>query len=387
MKRTYLLFELNMLAHNRKNWLLGLALVLFFPIYFGHYSQQQIETVQDQKNEEAGLFETIFKAFPEELRESEEGQMIYDNLTEQASLINMQRFYLWDEEENSKAYIEDGLRLTELRLQLYDAGNKGMPEELIMTEEEIRQETALLTYQQQHDVPIIADPLAASAFIPAALDRISGAPFGLFVLLIGSSMMLHDRANRSVMEGLPVSSSQRMLTKLGVHLALITLFLAAGIGAGALYAGLKTGWGDFLSPLLLYDGGEFRAVSSVSYIVLQSLSFLLISLLLLAAFALLQEFTENTYAAVLIILFFILLPSILSTAGLQAGWLRPLVMLDSASVMNGIAAERYASRQLDIRHAFFWYAGLTAILLGTAAIVNRLRYRQPARAYRTARKH
>ncbi len=374
MKWYYFLFELKMLFHNRKNWLLGFALILFFPLYYEQYSQQPVETLRDLKNEEAEEFNSIFKAFPDEIRETQEGQEIYDNLTEQASLINMQRFYLWDDTQNDD-YIKDGLRLNELRLQLHAAGNKGIHPSFIMPEEEIEQELALLNYYKAHNISVVADPFVASQFVPTALDKISGIPFSLFVLLIGSSMLLHDRLNRSVMSGLPISYMQRLAAKVGIHLMLIAFFLTASIIAGWIYTGLKAGWGSADSPVLLYSDGAYTAVSTVQYIVLQACALLLTGLLLLVLFVLVQELTANTYASVLAIVFLLLLPSLLLAAGVPAaGWLAPLAMVNTGAVLDGKAAVQFASISMDYPHAFLWFTGLTFFLLAVLYTLNRQRH-------------
>lgn len=373
MRWNYLLFETKMLLHNRKNWLLGIAIILFFPIYYLQYSQTDIETLQDQKNVEAEQFHSIFKAFPEEMRETKEGQEIYDNLTEQASLINMQRFYLWDEEEND-LYIADGLQLNELRLELHEAGNKGIHPNYIFSKEEIHKEVALLNYYKKHNVSIVPDPFVASNYIPAALDTLSGLPFGLIVLLIGSSMLLHDQQNRSVMNGLPISFLQKMFSKVGIHLGQIFVFLAVGIGIGSVYVALKTGWGSFTSPVLLYSGGNFSAVSTVHYVLLQLLAFLLISFLLLVASILLNGLTKNMYATVLFIVFLLLLPSLFLSAGFDASWLRPLAMIDIGAVLSGEAAMRFESASMDYQHALSWFAGLSLVMMAVLYMKTKLQY-------------
>ncbi len=45
----YLLFELKLLLSNRKNWLLGIVLLLFFPLYYLIYSQAEPETTEGER--------------------------------------------------------------------------------------------------------------------------------------------------------------------------------------------------------------------------------------------------------------------------------------------------------------------------------------------------
>ena len=187
----YLLFETKLLIHNRKNWLLGIGLILFFPLYYSQYSQISIKDMQMMKNEEAQHFHTVFNAFPEELRETTEGEATYNNLTQQSSLINMQRFYLWKKDDHDK-YIEDGLKLNELRLELHELGNKGIHPNYVIPKDVIQKEMAILRYYKVNKLPLVQNPYVASNYLPVALNMISGLLFCLFVLIVGSSMLLID---------------------------------------------------------------------------------------------------------------------------------------------------------------------------------------------------
>ena len=57
----YLLFETKLLLLNKKNWLLGIALILFFPLYYSHYSQLDMVDIREEKNEEADNFPKILR--------------------------------------------------------------------------------------------------------------------------------------------------------------------------------------------------------------------------------------------------------------------------------------------------------------------------------------
>lgn len=144
----YIQFEGKLLLRNKLNWLLGVAFILFFSLYFFQYSASDIESLRDRKSAEALEYNTIFNYFPEEMRDTPKGQEIYNNLTEQSSLINKQRYSLWKNDDYEE-YIEGGLKLNELRLRLYELGNEGVHPEFIIPKEEIRKEDALLRYYQK----------------------------------------------------------------------------------------------------------------------------------------------------------------------------------------------------------------------------------------------
>ncbi|WP_336822119.1 hypothetical protein [Sporosarcina sp. USHLN248] len=359
---TYLRFEWKLLLQSRKNSLLGVAVIIFFPLYYLHYSQLDIEDMQFLKNEEAGHIQTIFNAFPEELRETTEGEKIYNNLTQQSSLINMQRFYLWKKEDDAK-YIEDGLLLNELRLELHDLGNKGIHPNYIVPKEEIYKETARLQYYREHKLSLQPDPFVASNYLPVAIDQVSGLLFCLFVLLMGSSMMLHDQQKKTVMSGFPISFMQKMHGKVLIHFIQIMFFIIAGVFVGGAFVALKAGWGNFNSPVLIYEGGQFITVSVSRYFLDMLIAFALITLLLLYATAFLNNMTKNLYATVLTLLGIIVLPDLMATAGITADFLQPIKFIDIGSVLSGEAAMKFGNDKMDFKHTFAWLLILNVIVV------------------------
>ncbi|MCM3636976.1 hypothetical protein M3152_04520 [Sporosarcina luteola] len=364
----YLLFESKLLLHNRKNWLLGIGLILFFPLYYSQYSQIDIKDMQKLKNEEAQHFHTVFNAFPEELRETVEGEAIYYNLTQQSSLINMQRFYLWKKDDYDK-YIEDGLKLNELRLELHELGNKGIHPNYVIPKDVIQKELAILRYYKIHKLPLVPNPFVASNYLPIALNLISGLLFCLFVLIIGSSMLLNDQQHRSVVGGFPISFMQKVSGKVAIHLVQVQLFLVLGVLIGGYYVAQKTEWGNFMTPVLIYREMDFVAVSTFRYVTYMFIAFALIALFLLLVFVLINVVTKNLYATILSMIVILLLPDLISVAGLKFNWLYPLKFLDISSVLNGTAAMEFGNDKLDFKHSYSWLVGLN--LLAAAVLYGR----------------
>ncbi|WP_262173681.1 hypothetical protein [Saccharococcus sp. Marseille-Q5394] len=364
----YLLFESKLLLHNRKNWLLGIGLILFFPLYYSQYSQIDIKDMQKLKNEEAQHFHTVFNAFPEELRETVEGEAIYYNLTQQSSLINMQRFYLWKKDDYDK-YIEDGLKLNELRLELHELGNKGIHPNYVIPKDVIQKELAILRYYKIHKLPLVPNPFVASNYLPIALNLISGLLFCLFVLIIGSSMLLNDQQHRSVVGGFPISFMQKVSGKVAIHLVQVQLFLVLGVLIGGYYVAQKTEWGNFMTPVLIYREMDFVAVSTFRYVTYMFIAFALIALFLLLVFVLINVVTKNLYATILTMIVILLLPDLISVAGLKFNWLYPLKFLDISSVLNGTAAMEFGNDKLDFKHSYSWLVGLN--LLAAAVLYGR----------------
>ncbi len=213
----------------------------------------------------------------------------------------MQRFFLTRGEDDQ--YIDNGLKLNELRLQMHESGNEGIPPYLVVPKEEIFKEDALLRYNKKHQLPLQPDPFVASNYLPVALNAISGLIFCLFfVLIAGSGMLAHEQQNRSVVSGFPISFMKKINGKVGLHFIQIFLFLILGLLLGGIYVSQKTASGNFASPILLFQNGDFLAVSTwIHYLAYMSIALVLITLLLLYGTALLNLLIKNVYATVLIL--------------------------------------------------------------------------------------
>src|SRR5690625_516729 len=82
----YTIFELKILLQNRKQLFLGLLLVFFFPVYFQIYFNSEPPTLLSQKHEEKEIQSIAVNVLPLDIRETEENEEIFYNLTEQLSL-------------------------------------------------------------------------------------------------------------------------------------------------------------------------------------------------------------------------------------------------------------------------------------------------------------
>lgn len=377
----YFLFEMRLLLANKKNWLLGFALILFYPLYYSHYSQLDFVKLSEKKQEEAEKFLEVFDTFPGTVWETEEGKEILDNLTKQSGLMNWQTLYLHNTGNsdgffgagpNFHKFFDTGLKLNELRLDLHRRGNKGIKRDLIVPVDEILKENALYQYHVENDLPLIHDPYKASNYIPVALNLLSGSLFCVFVLLAGSSMLLNDQQHPSVMKGFPISFMQKAISKVGVHFVQIMFMVCASIGIGSYYVAKKTGWGDFRTPVLIYQNGDFIAVSGLRYLIYMLIAFGLITLLLLLTFLFVNLVTKNLYAAIVIILLVLLSPQLLLAAGVETDWLYPLKFIDIGAILSGDAAKEYGLEKLDFKHAYSWLVILNLLVISILYARNKL---------------
>lgn len=379
MSWNYFLFELRLLMSTKKNWLLGVALISFFPLYYLHYGGTEIKDQQQIKNEEAQLYSSVFNYLTEELLETPEGEEIYNNLTQQASLVNAQRFVLWKGDADNVEFIDSGLQLNELRLRIHELGNEGIPDFYVIPKAEIYKESALLSYYKEHDLSLVSNPFVASTYLPDALKVISGLLFSLFVLLIGSNMYLHDHQKRTVMGVFPVTFMQKVISKVSIHFLQTLIFLVIGVLVGGLFVSSKTGWGNFKAPVLLFEDGGFLAISTTRYLVYMFIALALIALLLLFSTALMNILTKNVYVSILTILLVLAIPTILNFAGFPTNWLRAIHFIDISSIMTGETALGMKSDTLDYKHAISWLVGLNVFLLSVLYVKNKLTYRGQVR--------
>ena len=320
--------------------------------------------------------------FPASVWQTQEGKEIYANLLEQVGLIFWQRLYLSKEVDNPDSffsagpnfhkYFDAGLRLNELRLELHQQGNKGIHRDHIVPVDEILKENALYQYHKEHELSLVKDPFKASNYIPVALNLLSGTLFCILVLLAGSSMLVNDQLHPTVLFGFPVSFMQKAISKVGVHFVQIMLFLCVAILIGSYYVARKAGWGDFRTPVLIYQDADFIAVSMLRYLFYMLVAFGLIALLLLFTFLLVNLVTKNLYAAIVIILFVLLSPQLLQAAGVETNWLYPLKFIDIGAVLSGDAAKEYGIEKLDFKHAYSWLVVLNLLVIAILYGRNKL---------------
>ncbi|WP_252502306.1 hypothetical protein [Sporosarcina sp. Marseille-Q4943] len=377
----YLLFETKLLLLNKKNWLLGLALILFFPLYYSHYSQLDIVEIEEKVTEEAEKFVEVFDSFPGTVWQTQEGKEIHANLLEQMGLLHWQRLYVRKDGDfdgyfgagpKFHKFFDARLKLNELRLDLHQRGNKGVRRDHIVPVDEILKENALYRYHKEHDLSLIQDPLKASNYIPVALNLVSGTLFCILVLLAGSSMLVNDQLHPSVLFGFPISFMQKAISKVGVHFVQIMVFLCASILIGSFYVARKTGWGDFRTPVLIYQDADFIAISTLRYLFYMLVAFGLIALLLLLTFLLVNLVTKNLYAAIVTILFVLLSPQLLLAAGVETNWLYPLRFIDISAVLSGEAAKEFGIEKLDFKHAYSWLVVLNLLVISILYFRNKI---------------
>ncbi len=358
----YLLFETKLLLYNRKNWFLGLILLMFSPIYFLYYSQTQPESLRDQKKYEASINDSIFNQFPKTQRDTPEGEEVYQNIVQQASLVNFQVFYLW-KGDRSEEYIESGLLLNQLRLKMHELDNRGIPDYLVKPKEEILKEDALLRYLQEHQLPLQPDIFVASHYLVAVLNAMSGLLFYFFVILSGSEMVVKEQQHRTVTNGFPLSFMKKINSKVSIQFLQVFTFLVLGLLLGGIFAFRTSGLGDFSYPVLIYSNGGFEAISTIHYLLYVCLAMALITVMILYLSILLNMMFKSAYANVLIGLGLFLLPNLLMMMGVKSTLLHSIKFVEFTNVLSGSLAHQLGNSQLDYWYAVIWLVILSLLMM------------------------
>lgn len=369
----YTLFEMKLVLHNRKNWLLGLFLLLLFPVFFISYSQSDPVSLEDEKREEADMINAVLNIYPESYRETPEGEEVYENLLEQSSLINYQIYYFWMGDP-AEEYIEDGLALNELRLRVHELGNKGVPEWGIKPEKEILKENALLRYIEEHGLPIETETLVTSQYLPVVLQIMGGLLFYFFVLISGSEVLVSEQRHRTVINGFPLSFMKRITSKIGIYFTYIYTFLVLGLLLGGYVAYRKAGFGDFSYPVLFYKNHGFAAISTTRYVLYVLLAMALITIMILSLSVLLNILFKNAYANILVGLGLFFLPDLLRTVGVESAFLNPIKYVGISKVLSGDLAVQLGNGQIDYWHAIIWLVVLVLTIAGVIFAINKSAY-------------
>src|SRR5690625_4256776 len=82
--------------HSKKLWIVSIMFIIFFPLYYSYLQTVDPDNIYSQKNKEKKLLLMTLDILPHDINDTDKGSEIYDNLTEQLSLINMHIYYIYD---------------------------------------------------------------------------------------------------------------------------------------------------------------------------------------------------------------------------------------------------------------------------------------------------
>lgn len=369
----FTLFEIKLLLKNRKSWFIAAFLLVFFVLYFLYYSQDQPDPLDSQKRTETQTSYAVFEYLDLLRHDLPEVAEVYDFHTQIQSLLGMQVWFIGSGHD-SEQYIENGLEINQLRLQVHDLGNAGIPEHLIVPKGDILKEDALLHYIKDNDLPIESDSFSTNHYFTNVLSMLSGLLFLVIVLISGNEMLLYERNHQSVMKGFPLSFIGKVTSKIMIHFIQIYSFLLVGFFIGAIYVFRKFEAGEFSFPILVYKNDNYIALSTAQYLLYMFLGLALIILLLLSLSILLNMLFKNAFANILIGIGIFILPDIAMAAGYKAHFLHPIKYIDMYKVLSGDLATELGNSSIDYWNAMTTLGVITILIFGTIYAINKFVY-------------
>lgn len=369
----YVLFEGKLLVYNRKHWLIAVFLLFFFLVFFIYYSQEEPQTLKEQKEEEAENTYAGFFYLDYSREDVPEVAEVYDIYTEVASLTNLQVYYLGIGDD-SEEYIASGLEANDLRLQIHDLNNEGIPDHLVKPTDEILKENALLQYVQNHKLPIKTDSFTTNHYFTNAFFMMSGLFLLIILLICGNELLVYETRHQSVVQGFPLSFMKKVHGKTAIHFIFLYVLLLSGFFLGTIYASTKLNAADFSFPILIYMDGSYVAVSTATYLVYMLLGFSLVIILLLYVSLLLNMLFKNAFTNVLIGLGIFALPDLIAVAGIQTNLFLPIKYIDIARVLSGDLAVDFGANHVDYWHVIFSLIGLILLTVLIIYVVYRVSF-------------
>lgn len=370
----YTLFESKLALNNRKNWAIALFFLMIFPLLFMYTASENApKSLYEKKVEEAKDMETFFHYMDAVRFDDDEAAEVYGIVTKQASLINMQRWYIGSGDEPDQ-FIEDGLELNELRLQVHELGNVGVPDHYIKSKAEILQETAILEFIKKYELPLESESFLTSYFIEEAFKTISGLVFFIVVLIAGSEMLTFEQRHTSIFNGFPIRFMDKITSKIMIQFLSISIFLLAGFLIGLAYLDSKLAALDFQFPILIYVNGDYIAVTIAQYIVYMLIGFLMITMIVLLGAILCNMIFKHAFATILAGVAVFLIPHVMILAGWKIPVLSMISYLDFANILEGEAAIALQSPSIDFINGYIWMAIVLILLVGIIYILHKSSY-------------
>jgi len=199
-------------------------------------------------------------------------------------------------------------------------------------------------------------------------------------ILFTVDIVLKDRRNPTLVQGLPISDWRKMLVKGGVSL-LGCILTIIPLSVGLLIIGSQNGFGDFALPVPIYSAGEnlFTNVMMGEYLI-QNMLFtifwflFIISLLLLVSVMMKNEFVNLLAGCVFIFAEFIYFKRGMGAFG-NVQWY-PTNYVQVGQVISGYRNYLYATESLTLGNGLTVMGLCTSIfLLITFLISNRRKFR------------
>ncbi|MGP4072034.1 hypothetical protein ACTWQB_05715 [Piscibacillus sp. B03] len=357
----YLKLESKIAFTSKKNLMLALIIILFFPIVFVQQLQDDSVSLKDLKDHELTMatnavyyLENIPNPTPEE-------QQVLDNSLQQLSSLGYQKYYIsnalsLDEME----FIDEGIKLNEQRLKNHELDNAGIPPEYIIPKEDILIEQQKLQYLQEHQLPLEPEPTTMSSFSATAMSNFS-VLFVLLLIIIGSDLLTFEKRHDSILKALPISFSKKIFIKICVYSFISFIAISMGLFAGNAIAYFHSGVGNFQNPIVIFSDGQFEVIQTTQFMVQVGISIILITLMILTISILLNLLFNNAFANIGIGIIVFIFPLLFASYLQNWNWLHFLIFVDYSGTLLGEHANNLTNSNLTYTASYAWIASLTVI--------------------------
>ena len=371
----YTRFQWKLTLVNRKNWFIATFLLLFFFLYFLYYGQEGPLTMYDKKKMEMQLSYNVFDYLNLERHDIPEVQEVFELYKELQSLLGMQVWHMAGGEDPDQ-YIEDGLEVNRIRLEIHELGNRGIPDHLVVPVDEILKEEALLHYIKDNDLPLTSESFLTNDYVTNAVSMMSGLLFLLILLIGGNEILVQDGKYRTVLKGMPIPFMQKITSKVVVQSIAIFSFLVIGLFIGIVYLTTNVEDSAFSFPILMYHDESFVAISTSRYLLYLFIGFAFVTVFILLLSVLMNMFFRHAVANILIGLGFFLLPEMVRALGWETTILHPIKFIDIHGVITGDLAVALDNPFMNYWNALLCLSIGCVILIAIIFALNKFSYKR-----------
>lgn len=354
--RHYIKFEAKLFLKDRKNLLLIGLFIVFLGITYWIITAQGVGDLEQEAYEEVNQTRLGLLTSQQHSPEDEEEQSRSQNILQQQDLAT--RSYNGIIFGNDHWYVPNSLELAELRVSMHEIGLEDIPDELFPPENEARQDVEYYGYLTENNMPIQVDSQTAMGYLETVLMYFGVGAF-FFLLLLGSNVFTDDLEHSSMVDAYPLSTSQRMQSKLVIYVLFSFLTTLVLTLAGTIVISFIWPFGFIDYPVAYYSSGEFVASPLWQFVLIffTTLFALAIHVILLCALG--NKVLKNQYATIFLGGFLYTVPFLFEHFSSLFFW-SPTNFYNLTALFDGVPG-------VEVHPFIHWQSGIL-ILIGSGIL-------------------
>lgn len=352
----YIKFETNLFLKDRKNLLLIGLFIVFLAVTYWAIVSQGVGDIEQEAYEEVNQTRLGLLTSQQHSPEDEAEQSRSQNILQQQDLAT--RSYNGIIFGNDHWYVPNSLELAELRVNMHEIGLEGIPDELFPPENVARQDVEYYSYLTEHTIPIQVDSQTAMGYLETVLMYFGTGAF-FFLLLLGSNIFTDDLEHSSMVDSYPLSTSQKMQSKLVIYVVFSFLTTLVLTFLGTLVVSFIWPFGFIDYPVAYYSAGEFVASPLWQFVLIffATLFALAVHVILLSALG--NKLLKNQYATIFLGAFLYMVPSLFERFSSFFFW-SPTNFYNITALFNGAPG-------VEVHSIIHWQSGIV-ILIGSGIL-------------------